>query len=107
MVLGIAERNRHPISFWEFTTYGLVVMVATVALSALYLWLRYFALAWISFRRRASRGAGRRSRRSGGVAVHGVGRVGGGEGVDAFQPVGERPNAQRQAASVETHPLSK
>ncbi|GLV82439.1 hypothetical protein Slala03_21280 [Streptomyces lavendulae subsp. lavendulae] len=45
VVLGIAERNRHPIGFWEFTKYGLVVTVATVALSALYLWLRYFALA--------------------------------------------------------------
>ncbi|MEW5530631.1 SLC13 family permease [Streptomyces virginiae] len=45
VVLGIAERNRHPISFWEFTKYGLVVTVVTVALSALYLWLRYFALA--------------------------------------------------------------
>ncbi|GGR84121.1 hypothetical protein Snoj_42250 [Streptomyces nojiriensis] len=45
VVLGIAERNRHPISFWEFTKYGLVVTAATVALSALYLWLRYFALA--------------------------------------------------------------
>ncbi|WP_327418490.1 SLC13 family permease [Streptomyces sp. NBC_01233] len=45
VVLGIAERNRHPISFWEFTTYGLVVTVVTVAVSALYLWLRYVALA--------------------------------------------------------------
>ncbi|MFG2981299.1 SLC13 family permease [Streptomyces sp. NPDC048258] len=45
VVLGIAERNRHPISFWAFTKYGLVVTMATVALCALYLWLRYFALA--------------------------------------------------------------
>ncbi|WP_328360197.1 ArsB/NhaD family transporter [Streptomyces sp. NBC_00445] len=45
VVLGIAERNRQPISFWQFTKYGLVVTAVTVALSALYVWLRYFALA--------------------------------------------------------------
>ena len=45
VVLGIAERNRRPISFWEFTKYGLVVAVVTVAISALYVWLRYFVLA--------------------------------------------------------------
>ncbi|WP_416982215.1 ArsB/NhaD family transporter [Streptomyces sp. T028] len=45
VVLGIAERNRQPISFWQFTKYGLVVTLATVAISALYLWLRYFVLA--------------------------------------------------------------
>ncbi|GAA0220684.1 ArsB/NhaD family transporter [Cryptosporangium japonicum] len=45
VVLGIAERNRQPISFWEFTKYGLIVTAVTVALSAVYLWLRYFAFA--------------------------------------------------------------
>jgi Na+/H+ antiporter NhaD/arsenite permease-like protein len=45
VVLGIAERNRTPISFWEFTKYGLVVTAATLAISAGYIWLRYFALA--------------------------------------------------------------
>ncbi|CAM5677934.1 ArsB/NhaD family transporter [Streptomyces canus] len=45
VVLGIAERNRQPISFWQFTKYGLVVTGVTVALSAGYVWLRYFALA--------------------------------------------------------------
>ncbi|WP_406186315.1 SLC13 family permease [Streptomyces sp. NBC_01006] len=45
VVLGIAERNRHPITFWQFTKYGLVVTAVTIAISALYLWLRYFALA--------------------------------------------------------------
>ncbi|MBT2390277.1 ArsB/NhaD family transporter [Streptomyces sp. ISL-1] len=44
VVLGIAERNRTPITFWQFTKYGLVVTAVTVALSALYIWLRYFAL---------------------------------------------------------------
>jgi Na+/H+ antiporter NhaD/arsenite permease-like protein len=45
VVLGIAERNRQPISFWQFTKYGLVVTFVTVTLSAGYLGLRYFALA--------------------------------------------------------------
>ncbi|WP_255945135.1 ArsB/NhaD family transporter [Streptomyces odontomachi] len=45
VVLGIAERNRQPISFWHFTKYGLVVTAVTVAISAGYMWLRYFALA--------------------------------------------------------------
>ncbi|MFG2718509.1 SLC13 family permease [Streptomyces sp. NPDC048416] len=45
VVLGIAERNRRPISFWQFTKYGLIVTTATLAISAVYIWLRYFALA--------------------------------------------------------------
>ncbi|MFJ8533575.1 SLC13 family permease [Streptomyces sp. NPDC093591] len=45
VVLGIAERNRQPISFWQFTKYGLVVTAVTVALALIYVWLRYFALA--------------------------------------------------------------
>lgn len=44
VVLGIAERAGKPISFWQFTRYGLVVTAATTAVSAGYLWLRYFAL---------------------------------------------------------------
>ncbi|BFV60773.1 ArsB/NhaD family transporter [Kitasatospora sp. CMC57] len=45
VVLGIAERNRQPITFWTFTRYGLPVTAVTIAISALYLWLRYFAFA--------------------------------------------------------------
>jgi Na+/H+ antiporter NhaD/arsenite permease-like protein len=45
VVLGIAERNRTPISFWQFTKYGLVVTAVTAAISACYLWLRYFVAA--------------------------------------------------------------
>ncbi|WP_306184814.1 ArsB/NhaD family transporter [Streptomyces sp. MK5] len=45
VVLGIAERNRQAISFWQFTKYGLVVTAATVAIALAYVWLRYFALA--------------------------------------------------------------
>ncbi|MFG3101103.1 SLC13 family permease [Streptomyces sp. NPDC048182] len=44
VVLGIAERNRQPISFWQFTKYGLVVTAATVSIALAYVWLRYFAL---------------------------------------------------------------
>jgi Na+/H+ antiporter NhaD/arsenite permease-like protein len=45
VVIGIAARNGHPISFWQFTKYGLVVAVVTIAFSSAYLWLRYYALA--------------------------------------------------------------
>lgn len=41
VALGIAEREGHPIGFWEFTKYGLVVTLVTVALCVPYLWLRY------------------------------------------------------------------
>jgi Na+/H+ antiporter NhaD/arsenite permease-like protein len=45
VVLGIAERAGKPITFWQFTKYGLVVTLVTVALAVPYLWLRYFAFA--------------------------------------------------------------
>ncbi|MFC6821205.1 hypothetical protein ACFQHS_38235, partial [Nonomuraea dietziae] len=41
VVLGIAARNRTPISFWEFTKYGLIVTLVTVSLTVPYLWVRY------------------------------------------------------------------
>ncbi len=41
VMLGLAERAGHRIGFWEFTKYGLVVTVVTVAATAPYLWLRY------------------------------------------------------------------
>jgi Na+/H+ antiporter NhaD/arsenite permease-like protein len=41
VILGLAERYGRPISFWEFTKYGLIVTVVTVTLTAPYLWLRY------------------------------------------------------------------
>lgn len=44
IVLGIAARTDNPISFWEFTRKGIVVTAISCALSALYLWLRYFVL---------------------------------------------------------------
>lgn len=42
VVLGIAKRYGTPISFWEFTRYGLLVTAVTVALCVPYLLLRYF-----------------------------------------------------------------
>ena len=45
VVIGIAEREGHHISFWQFSRYGLVVTAVTVTLAAAYVWLRYFALA--------------------------------------------------------------
>jgi Na+/H+ antiporter NhaD/arsenite permease-like protein len=46
VVLGIAERNRRPVSFWEFTKYELVVTGLTVALAPAlgHVRLRCFAL---------------------------------------------------------------
>jgi len=45
VVLGIAERNGYPISFWQFTRYGLIVTAVTVALAWPYLYLRYYAFS--------------------------------------------------------------
>jgi Na+/H+ antiporter NhaD/arsenite permease-like protein len=42
VVTGIAARSGHPISFWQFTKYGLVVTAVTITLSWPYLWLRYY-----------------------------------------------------------------
>ncbi|HEX2417699.1 MAG TPA: SLC13 family permease, partial [Micromonosporaceae bacterium] len=42
VVLGIAERSGHPISFWEFTRYGSVVTLITMLVCVPYLWLRFF-----------------------------------------------------------------
>ncbi|MEV4701931.1 ArsB/NhaD family transporter [Actinoplanes sp. NPDC049316] len=42
VVLGIAERAGHKITFWGFTKYGLIVTVISVALAVPYLWLRFF-----------------------------------------------------------------
>lgn len=45
VVLGIAARNGHKISFWHFTKYGLIVTFVTITITWLYFWLRYFAFA--------------------------------------------------------------
>ncbi len=43
VIIGIAARNGHPISFWHFTKYGLVVATVTIAIAWPYLYLRYYA----------------------------------------------------------------
>jgi Na+/H+ antiporter NhaD/arsenite permease-like protein len=45
VVLGLADRAGHRIRFLEFAKYGTLVAVVTMAISMLYLWLRYFLLA--------------------------------------------------------------
>jgi Na+/H+ antiporter NhaD/arsenite permease-like protein len=44
VMIGIARSSGHPISFWEFTRKGALVTAMSIALSAVYLWLRYFVL---------------------------------------------------------------
>jgi Na+/H+ antiporter NhaD/arsenite permease-like protein len=43
VVLGLAERAGHKITFWHFTKYGLLVTAIAIALAVPYLWLRFFA----------------------------------------------------------------
>jgi Na+/H+ antiporter NhaD/arsenite permease-like protein len=43
VIIGIAARNGHPISFWTFTKYGLVVTAVTITIAWPYLWWRYYA----------------------------------------------------------------
>ncbi|MEO5652268.1 MAG: ArsB/NhaD family transporter [Marmoricola sp.] len=45
VVLGIAARNGHPISFWQFTKYGLIVAAVTISIAWGYVALRYFMFA--------------------------------------------------------------
>ncbi|OBA78535.1 hypothetical protein A9W99_22910 [Mycobacterium sp. 1164966.3] len=45
VMIGIARRAGHPISFWQFTCKGVLVTAVSIAISAIYLWLRYFISA--------------------------------------------------------------
>jgi Na+/H+ antiporter NhaD/arsenite permease-like protein len=45
VVLGLAHKAGHPISFWRFTRYGLIVTFSSLVVGWLYVWLRYFVLA--------------------------------------------------------------
>lgn len=45
IVVGIAEKAGRKISFMRFLAYGMPVMLVTVAVSSLYVWLRYYAFA--------------------------------------------------------------
>lgn len=42
VVLGIAARAGEPISFWQFTKYGILTTIATTLIAWGYVWLRYF-----------------------------------------------------------------
>jgi Na+/H+ antiporter NhaD/arsenite permease-like protein len=44
VVIGIAHKHGEPISFWQFTRVGLVVTFASLSVSWLYVWLRYFVI---------------------------------------------------------------
>jgi Na+/H+ antiporter NhaD/arsenite permease-like protein len=41
VVAGLAERNGHPISFWQFLRYGLPTTAISLLLATGYVWLRY------------------------------------------------------------------
>ncbi|KGN42412.1 membrane protein [Knoellia aerolata DSM 18566] len=45
VIIGIAARNGTPVSFWQFTRYGIVVTAATLVVGWVYVWVRYFVLA--------------------------------------------------------------
>ena len=45
VIAHIANRNKYRLTFMDFTRTGLPVMILSVALSTVYIWLRYFALA--------------------------------------------------------------
>jgi Na+/H+ antiporter NhaD/arsenite permease-like protein len=40
--IGIAAKAGHPISFWQFTRYGIVVTLLSTFMAWAYVWLRYF-----------------------------------------------------------------
>ncbi|MFI7451457.1 ArsB/NhaD family transporter [Nonomuraea sp. NPDC049714] len=43
VAIGIAARSGQPISFWQFTKYGLLVTAVSSVMAWGYVWLRYFA----------------------------------------------------------------
>ncbi|WP_062356492.1 SLC13 family permease [Herbidospora yilanensis] len=42
VAIGIAARTGNPISFWQFTRYGIVVTLLSTTMAWAYIWLRYF-----------------------------------------------------------------
>jgi Na+/H+ antiporter NhaD/arsenite permease-like protein len=42
VIVDIARRAGHTISFWRFMAFGLPVMIGSVLISTVYLWLRFF-----------------------------------------------------------------
>lgn len=46
IVVGMSEKAGHKITFVRFLKYGMPVMLLTVAVSAVYIWVRYYVLKW-------------------------------------------------------------
>ncbi|TAN44020.1 MAG: hypothetical protein EPN22_08200 [Nitrospirae bacterium] len=44
IVVGISEKAGRRISFFKFMAYGMPIMILTVAISSVYVWLRYYVL---------------------------------------------------------------
>lgn len=44
IVIGISEKAGRKISFMRFMAYGMPIMIATVAISTLYIWVRYYLI---------------------------------------------------------------
>lgn len=44
IVVGFAEKAGHPISFLRFMAYGVPITFMTVAISAIYVWIRYYLI---------------------------------------------------------------
>jgi Na+/H+ antiporter NhaD/arsenite permease-like protein len=42
-VAGLAERNGIPFRFWVYTKHAFPMMLVSVAISHVYVWLRYFS----------------------------------------------------------------
>ncbi|SHK97906.1 possible tyrosine transporter P-protein [Pseudonocardia thermophila] len=42
VAIGIAARMGHPISFWQFTRYGIITTIFSTVIAFGYVWLRYF-----------------------------------------------------------------
>ena len=46
IVVGMSEKAGRKITFVRFLSYGMPVMILTVAIAAVYVWLRYYLLKW-------------------------------------------------------------
>jgi len=42
VIVQIARRNKYKISFWQFSRYGLPMMIVSLIISSIYLYIRYF-----------------------------------------------------------------
>jgi Na+/H+ antiporter NhaD/arsenite permease-like protein len=44
VVIGISKKSGFNIAFWDFAKKGLPVTIASLVISSLYVWIRYFLL---------------------------------------------------------------